>query len=40
MRRHRHNLKPEQKSKLEQYWEKFPAMGEVYRFKQKLCYRC
>jgi transposase len=38
MRRHRHNLKPEQKSKLEQYWEKFPAMGEIYRFKQKLCY--
>ncbi len=38
MRRHRHNLKPEQKTKLEQYFEKFPAMREIYRFKQKLCY--
>ena len=38
MRRHRHNLKPAQKAKLEKYWEKFPAMREIYRFKQKLCY--
>ena len=38
MRRHRHNLKPEQQTKLETYWEQFPAMREIYRFKQKLCY--
>jgi transposase len=38
MRRHRHNLKPEQQTKLEGYWERFPAMHEIYRFKQRLCY--
>ncbi len=38
MRRHRHKLKPEQKTKLHTYWEQFPAMREIYRFKQKLCY--
>lgn len=38
MRRHRHNLKPEQQARLEAYFEQFPAMGEIYRFKQRLCY--
>jgi transposase len=38
MRRHRHNLKPEQKTKLEAYWEQFPVLCEIYRFKQRLCY--
>jgi transposase len=38
MRRHRHNLKPEQVAKLEAYWEQFPVLGEIYRFKQRLCY--
>jgi hypothetical protein len=38
MRRHRHNLKPEQRTKLEAYFEQFPVLREIYRFKQKLCY--
>jgi transposase len=38
MRRHRHNLKPEQEAKLETYWEQFPVLREIYRFKQRLCY--
>jgi len=38
MRRHRHNLKPEQVGRLEKYFEQFPAVREIYRFKQKLCY--
>ena len=38
MRRHRHNLKPEQRTKLEAYFNQFPVLGEIYRFKQKLCY--
>jgi len=38
MRRHRHNLRPEQKTKLEAYWEQYPALRQIYRFKQKLCY--
>jgi len=38
MRRHRHNLKPEQKLKLEAYFEQFPALRQIYRFKQRLCY--
>jgi transposase len=38
MRRHRHNLKPEQHAKLAAYLERFPAMREIYRFKQRLCY--
>ena len=38
MRRHRHNLKPEQKLKLDAYFDEFPAIREVYRFKQRLCY--
>jgi len=38
MRRHRHNLKPEQAAKLQIYFEQFPALREIYRFKQRLCY--
>jgi len=38
MRRHRHNLNPEQQVKLEAYFDQFPALREIYRFKQKLCY--
>ena len=38
MRRHRHNLKPEQKTKLEAYFQQFTAVREIYRFKQRLCY--
>ena len=38
MRRHRHNLKPEQVAKLERYFEQFPPLREIYRFKQRLCY--
>jgi transposase len=38
MRRHRHNLKPDQKAKLEAYFDQFPVLREIYRFKQKLCY--
>jgi transposase len=38
MRRHRHNLKPGQAEKLESYFEKFPVMREIYRFKQRLSY--
>jgi transposase len=38
MRRHRHNLKPPQQAKLEAYFEQFPVLREIYRFKQRLCY--
>jgi transposase len=38
MRRHRHNLKPEQAIKLAAYLERFPVMREIYRFKQRLSY--
>jgi transposase len=38
MRRHRHNLKPQQRTKLQDYFEKFPVMEPIYRFKQRLCY--
>ena len=38
MRRHRHNLKPEQKVRLEAYFDQFPALREIWRFKQRLCY--
>ena len=38
MRRHRHNLKPEQMTKLEAYFEKLSGLGEIYRFKQRLSY--
>jgi len=38
MRRHRHNLKPEQREKLHAYLAEHPAIQVVYRFKQRLCY--
>lgn len=38
MRRHRHNLKPEQKVKLRAYLEAHPALAVIYAFKQRLCY--
>jgi transposase len=38
MRRHRHNLKPGQRTKLEAYFNEFPVLREIYRFKQRLCY--
>ena len=38
MRRHRHNLKPEQMAKLNIYLEAHPALGSIYAFKQRLCY--
>jgi transposase len=38
MRRHRHNLKPEQHVKLSGYLQKNPVLELIYRFKQKLCY--
>ena len=38
MRRHRHNLRPEQHARLAQYLSENPAFEVIYRFKQKLCY--
>lgn len=38
MRRHRHNLKPDQKLKLLAYLSDHPVLHEIYRFKQRLCY--
>ena len=38
LRRHRHNLKPGQKSKLADYFTQHPACGVIYNFKQHLCY--
>jgi transposase len=38
MRRHRHNLKPEQHQKLSAYLKQNEALELIYRFKQKLCY--
>ena len=38
MRRHRHNLKPEQKLRLRAYLAERPALDVIYRFKQRLCY--
>ena len=38
MRRHRHNLKPEQKLRLMAYLAERPALDAIYRFKQRLCY--
>jgi len=37
MRRHRHNLLPSQKLKLQDYFSRFPALSAVWDFKQKLC---
>jgi transposase len=38
MRRHRHNLKPEQQVRLLAYLAERPALDLIYRFKQRLCY--
>ena len=38
MRRHRHNLKPEQNLRLLAYLAQRPALDLIYRFKQRLCY--
>jgi transposase len=38
MRRHRHNLKPEQQLRLANYLAQHPALETIYRFKQRLCY--
>jgi len=38
MRRHRHNLKPEQRVRLQAYLNGYPALDPIYRFKQRLCY--
>ena len=38
MRRHRHNLKPEQKLRLLLYLAERPARNLIYRFKQRLSY--
>lgn len=37
MRRHETNLKPEQKTRLDEYLKRHPALDAVYRFKQRLC---
>ena len=36
MRRHQHNLKPDQLLKLREYFKKFPALDAIYDFKQNL----
>ena len=38
MRRHRHNLKPEQNARASAISSEQPAMEVIYRFKQRLCY--
>ena len=38
MRRHRHNLKPEQQVRLLAYLAERTALDLIYRFKQRLCY--
>jgi len=38
MRRHRHNLKPDQQAKLSRYFADWPAIEQIYRFKQRLVY--
>jgi transposase len=38
MRRHRHNLRPDQQLRLAAYLEAHPALELIYRFKQRLCY--
>jgi len=37
MRRHRHNLSPEQAAKLALYLVAHPALESIYAFKQRLC---
>jgi transposase len=38
MRRHRHNLKPDQHQRLSAYLAQNSALEVIYRCKQKLCY--
>ena len=38
MRRHRHNLSPEQHARLAVYLRQWPVLETIYRFKQRLCY--
>ena len=38
IRRHRHNLKPDQQLRLLAYLAEHPALNLIYRFKQRLCY--
>jgi transposase len=38
MRRHSHRLTPEQTARLEAYFDRFPVLRQIYRFKQRLCY--
>jgi transposase len=38
LRRHRHNLSPEQQQRLAAYLAARPALDLIYRFKQRLCY--
>jgi transposase len=38
MRRHRHNLTPQQQTRLLAYLAQHPALELIYRFKQRLCY--
>lgn len=37
MRRHRHNLRPEQLLSLEGYFMRYPELKVIYDFKQQLC---
>jgi len=37
MRRHEHNLSPEQKRSLAGYLSRLPVLKEIYEFKQRLC---
>lgn len=37
MRRHRHNLSPDQHQRLSAYLAQHPALELIYRFKQRLC---
>jgi len=37
LRRHRHNLKPQQQLRLQDYLQQHPALELIYRFKQRLC---
>ncbi len=38
IRRHRHNLLPDQHQRLSAYLRQCPALEIIYRFKQRLCY--
>jgi len=37
MRRHEHNLKPEQRARLQLYFKEHPHIQSIYLFKQRLC---